>query len=154
MPPFNISEYQGVDFTITSEKWSKYHLDDGSILKQKYVLTKVYAKKMDGNQYDIRLGAQKIVLAMKAFKFGDPSEPVRPSEYGKHIEQQNVRIVDQDVYWNEYEIDISEQSEVRRFILKVYSMIVMVHRTSLFNNDREPIYLTTNSDQVQVIPQQ
>lgn len=119
-----------LDFTVVREEWNRYDLSDNTILKVKFILTKVFKQ---GNNYS---GDFRPIIVLLSNERGQPStRQYTPQEMQSAIIQDDVRhtAVQQD--WNEYILDDGTKIKVQPFIMRIA-------KTSLFDARGEPIYYT------------
>lgn len=128
-----------VDFKVKNEDWSIFQLEDGSILKAKFVLINVLAKR-SGKGFEGSLQTQNVlgVFAPQDLR-GKPSEPYTKEELTKSVVQDDVdvtRVISQP--WNEYELD-------NGLLLKIKIIPVHIARTSKYEKEGMPVYLVDTS---------
>jgi hypothetical protein len=119
-----------LDFTVVREDWNRYDLSDSTILKVKFVLTKVFKQ---GSNYSCDF---KPIIIILSHERGQPSSGrYTPQEMQSSIIQDDVRhtAIQQD--WNEYITDDGTK-------IKVQPMIMRIAKTSLYDSRGEPIYYT------------
>jgi hypothetical protein len=145
-----------LDFEQIREQWSKYELNDRSVLKVKIVLTRVTkspAPLLAGTttaqpsppqaQYSADFQHMVVILSNER---GQPDSTTRTQEdVAAHIVRDNIRFrtVEQD--WNEYLTD----DNVR---ILIQPLVMRVAKTSLFNAKGEPIYHVEIQATIQIRP--
>lgn len=145
----NLQLYIDADYKINGESWSSYQLEDGPIIRQKIILTRVlYRKEESGIDFRFKKNTITEVTHIPGRMIGAPSGPISPQELEEFIEVKNVRFEMIKDDWNEYEVVIENQV----FIIKIRASATIIQRTSKFNSDGEPIYICRNSENIVVIP--
>ncbi len=143
-----MSEVIEMDFDVLSEPWNVYQLEEGPILKIKYVLTRVLKRREDGGRYSYAFKGQNVL----AFSHVPPKlkgEPSRefysPMELQASIVNESVRYTTIAEEWNEY---LAEDGTS----IRVKLTVVKVSRTNKKDMDGDPIYLVQTSLLPQVQP--
>lgn len=135
-----------VDFDIIDEPWLKYQLQDNTVLKTRYLLTRLYKKMQDGKA-TYNFDGQTMTIALVPSDLIGPKDNARysPQELSNSVirDEVNYKTISED--WNEYYA--YDGAKVR---LKM--TVTGVKKTSKFDNNGEPIYLVENNAMVQVRP--
>jgi len=130
---------KNLDFEVIKERWGKYTLDDGSVLKIKFILTNIKtwdengAKKYTANNQVIQtiLSAEHLI--------GEPAKAAFTSEVlQKNIEKDDLSYDQLENPVNEYILDNGTK-------LKLFPQVIKVSRSSLKNSLGEPIYMVTTN---------
>ncbi|MEM3526431.1 MAG: hypothetical protein QXV37_03365 [Candidatus Jordarchaeaceae archaeon] len=143
-------EATDLDFDVLREPWNLYQLEDGTILRVKYVLTRVVRQRDNMDRIGYAFKGQNVVSLShfpKELK-GPPSPSPRmytPEELQSAIVNDNVRYSTLEEEWNEY---VTEDGAN----IRVKITVVKVSRTNKTDNEGEPIYLVATSLLPQVIP--
>ncbi len=143
-----MSEVKEMDFEVLREPWNVYQLEEGPILKIKYVLTRVIKRREDGGRFGYAFKGQNVV----AFSHIPPElrgEPTRaiysPMELQASIVNEDVRYTTIAEEWNEYLAEDGTKIRVKLTVVKV-------SRTNKRDVDGEPIYLVQTSLLPQIQP--
>lgn len=123
-------ESRYVDFKTTKEVWNEYKLEDGTIIKLKFILIKLF-KEPNG----LGLNSTIITGAIPSPDlFGTPSQSTySPEELAKSIEEKDLEFEPIKEDWNVYEL--ADKSK-----LSVKPILVSVSRTNKHDQHGEPIY--------------
>ncbi|MDK2795241.1 MAG: hypothetical protein PWQ22_474 [Archaeoglobaceae archaeon] len=113
-----------LDFKTIREEWMHLHLDDGTVIRFKSVLTRVF----DTGQRDplgeviYRIDSQNVVVARAPDELkGPPSEfvpPIQEIAKKKKPTAVKIRAIVGDE-WNEYELEDGSRIKIRTIITKV-----------------------------------
>jgi len=143
-----MSEVKEMDFEVLREPWNVYQLEEGPILKIKYVLTRVIKRREDEGRFGYAFKGQNVV----AFSHIPPElrgEPTRaiysPMELQASIVNEDVRYTTIAEEWNEYLAEDGTKIRVKLTVVKV-------SRTNKRDVDGEPIYLVQTSLLPQIQP--
>lgn len=129
-----------IDFKALKEDWMHIHLEDGTIIRFKSVLTRVF----DTGQRDpvgepiYRIDSQNVVVARAPEELkGIPSEFVPPIHEIAKIRKPSVvkirAIVGED--WNEYELEDGSRIKTKTIVTKVLRL------DGFFDAYGNPIYI-------------
>ncbi len=127
-----------MEFTVVSEPWAKYKLEDGTRLYAKLVVAKVIRGLDQAGQPAYSVSSQNVISTHASENLkGQPSAtPVNLSDPSSY---KVVASVDFDRMgpekWNEYRLADGS-------ILKARLEISMVARTDKYAGDGDPVYLT------------
>ncbi len=130
---------KSIDFEVIKERWGKYNLDDGSILKIKFILTNIKTFDQNGKkQYSANIQNIQTVYCSEHL-IGEPSKATYSNELlQKNVEKDDVSVDPLEIPANEYILDDGTK-------LKVFPQVIKVSRSSLKNNLGEPIYMVTTN---------
>jgi hypothetical protein len=124
-----------INFKVKREDWNSFQLEDGSILKAKFVLINVLGKS-SGKGFEGSLQSQNVLgVFAPADLRGKPSEPYTKEELVKSVVDDDVdvkSVISQP--WNEYELDTG-------LLLKIKSMPLHIARTNKYDREGMPVYL-------------
>jgi len=130
---------KNLDFEVIKERWGKYTLDDGSVLKVRFILTNIKTWTENGNKkYNANNQVIQTVLCAERL-IGEPSKAAFTSEVlQKNIEKDDLSFDQLETPVNEYILDDGTK-------LKLFPQVIKVARSSLKNNLGEPIYMVTTN---------
>lgn len=135
-----------IDFDVVRESWQKYELNDTSILKVKYVLTKLWKKIQDNKpNYMIDGLTHTVMLIPPELKGPKDTRTYTKEELESSIVQDEARYNTISEEWYEYIVD-----DGTRIRLKM--TVTRIAKTSKFDLNGEPIYLVDNNVLLQVRP--
>jgi hypothetical protein len=123
-PPRLIKE---LEFKIVKEDWFIYRLKDGSILKVKPVLIKVFeTDQVDpaGKKIYATLGQNIVTVTSPENLKGTPTLPLPPPNEALKLDKEEVE-VEHAIYdprWNIYELENGEKLKVKIVITHVYKI--------------------------------
>ena len=136
-----------VDAEIVKEDWSVYKVEDGTIVKVRYVLVK--ARKGTANQfgqpgYDLSM---KNIIGMIPRPGGldKPSVSYDKATLTQSIEKEDMEFEKIREPWNEYRM--SDGSTI-----KIQAILTIVSRTSKYDENGEQIYLLNFQPIVKALP--
>lgn len=138
-----------IDFDIMREPWNKYELGDGSILKTRYILTKIHKRaKIGATTAGYGLDSQNVIVIFNIppnLK-GEPSKQAYgPKELETSIVQDDIRYTTISEEWNEYVAEDGTR-------IRLKSTVTKVSRTSKYDKNGDPRYLVQTSVLPQVKP--
>ena len=130
---------KNIDFEVIKERWGKYNLDDGSVLKIKFVFINIKTFDQNGKkQYSANIQNHQTVNCPEHL-IGEPSKEIHSYELlQKNMEKDNVSVNLLEIPVNEYILDDGTK-------LKASPQVIKVSRSSLKNDLGEPIYLVTTN---------
>ena len=130
---------KNLDFEVIKERWGKYTLDDGSVLKVRFILTSIKTWTENGNKkYTANNQLIQTVLCAERL-IGEPSKATFTAELlQKNIEKDDLSFDQLETPVNEYILDDGTK-------LKLFPQVIKVARSSLKNNLGEPIYMVTTN---------
>lgn len=157
-------DYHFVDFDVIREDWNKYKLEDGTIIKTKFVLINVMvektlkeliseakAKKKKGSKQLMGIAIQsKNVVGVEAPKKlkGAPSSQYTPQELQASIIHKDVDFEVIKERRNEYKLK-------NGMIIKVRASPFAISKTSKFDSQGLPIYsVNSTADVIFVFPEE
>lgn len=130
---------KNIDFEVIKERWGKYNLDDGSILKIKFILTNIKTFEQDEKKrYNANIQNIQIIYASERLI----DEPTKGT-FTNIILQQNVE--KDDVGFEALEIPVNEYIIDDGTKLKMFPQVIKIARSSLKNKLGEPIYMVTTN---------
>jgi len=135
-----MTEYRELGFEVIREPWNKYELPDGSTLKIKLVLTRVF-RKVAKEEVSYEFDTQNITclsFVPKEAK-GEPTERGYTSEeLSSSIIEDNVKYITRLEEWNEYILEDGTK-------LKLKLTVSKVSKTNKFDKRGEPIYIVEHA---------
>jgi len=133
-----------LDFNIVREPWNMYELRDGSILKAKYVLTRVI--KYEGiKDYHIRGRSITTIHYAPEDMKGQPSETLySPEEIMSSIVEEDIGYRTLMEEWSEYVVEDGGKIRVKLTVLRV-------SRTSKYDNVGVPMYCIDTKELVEQV---
>jgi len=134
-----------IDFDVVREPWQKYELNDNTIVKSKYVLTRLFKKAKEDGKHGYTIDGQTLTIIMVPSELkGTPdSTKYTPQQYKESVIQDEVRYTTISDEWYEYIVD-----DGTRIRLKM--TIIGIQKTSKFDRNGDPVYLVNNSALLQV----
>ncbi len=144
-PQSNI-EFEDFDFTVIVEPWNEYQLGDETVIRHKYVLTRVLMRRTSDQTFDLRLANRIISEAVKLREdmYDEPTEQPWPNL--------NESIVHADIECKPIGgIKRNEYMLSNGMTLIIMDSVVTVHRTNVHKPDGEPLYLVISTQQI-VVP--
>lgn len=129
------------------EKWNKYLLEDGVLLKLKFVLKKLFEVKETDTQGQMSFDFQNVItLGRVPERLRGPSsiEPLRILP--DNIIQKHLDFDIENEYWNEYIL----HDDHRR--VKIKLSLKNVDKSNLFDKHGEPVYSIGHGLEVVVLP--
>lgn len=135
-------------FDVVREPWNVYELEDGSILRTKFILLRVKRKEDPSGQTGYAVKSQTItsVSHIPELLIGEPAaRQYSPKELQASIVEEDVRYTTLTEEWNEYIVEDGARIRVKLTVVKVA-------KTDKFNNDGEPIYLVLTTSMPQIQP--
>jgi hypothetical protein len=142
---YDVARSEGVEFVVKNEPWTKYKLDDKTLLFARFVLAKVYrtGEYDAANQPIYAWSSQNLLttIAPKELK-GAPSNPPPMSV---NVADYNVTAVDFEQagneQWNVYELKDGT-------LLRIKLEVGTIFRTEKFTADGDPFYIVNTSNAV------
>ena len=130
---------KNLDFEVIKERWGKYTLDDGSVLKVRFILTNIKTWNENGEKkYTANNQVIQTVLSAEHL-IGEPTKATfTPEALQKNIEKDDLSYEQLETPVNEYILDDGTK-------LKLFPQVIKVSRSSLKNNLGEPIYMVTTN---------
>lgn len=131
-------EEQEVDFDVLKEDWNRYKLKDGTMLKVKTPVMKIFKSEEEGplGYPNLRVGT-RLLAVTTAVPEKLKDEPSEDQEIRKEDITEEVKIVGRlKEEWHEYKTHDGWKILVKPVVIKVF-------KTNKFNDDREPIYNVT-----------
>lgn len=127
-------EMQDVDFLVLSEDYSRFLLHDGTILKAKIVLKKIFftpLKTPEGYPMNTAFDSINIVVSIvpQSFKRAPSNEPFNPQQ-DKGTE----------IKFEEQETKLQEYMTTNGFKISIRPVLTKVFKYDIYNQVGEPIY--------------
>ncbi|MCH7649440.1 MAG: hypothetical protein IIA83_12655 [Thaumarchaeota archaeon] len=136
---------KSIDFDVVREPWQKYELNDNTIIKTKFVLTKLFKKIKEDNKPAYTIDGQNItvVLAPQEVKGQPDSKKYTPQEYQKSIIQEDVKYNTISDEWYEYIVDDGTR-------IRMKATITGIHKTDKFDTNGDRVYLINHNALLQI----
>lgn len=149
--------FEYVDFEVEKEIWNKYKLEDGAILKTKFVLINILAQKgigevikklhMEKSTLELNFSLQSsnvLGVEVPTALLGDPSKvKYSPMELAESIIDDDLDIEAISESQNRYRLNFEKVGEVA--YLRIKSSPIKVSRTSKFDEYGVPQYIVNFS---------
>lgn len=128
-----------LDFETIKERWGKFNLNDGSVLKIKFNLTSVKTIMKD-NKKNYNASIQNVQVVYPASRLmGESNSTIFTTKILQaNIEKDDVGFEVLETPVNEYILDDNTK-------LKIFPQLLNVSRTSLKNKLGEPIYMVNTN---------
>lgn len=142
------AEVTELDFDVLREPWNVYQLEEGPILRIKYVLTRVVRRWEAGGRVGYAFKGQNVVVFshIPPELKGEPTHAIySPMELQASIVNDDIRYSTIAEEWNEY---ITEDGAS----IRVKLTVVKVSRTNKTDKDGDPVYLVQTSLLPQIQP--
>ena len=123
-----------VDFEVLEEPWARYKLKDGTTIRLRIPVVKIFESLKKGplGYPNFRIASQSLVSALvpETLK-GEPSDTkeVKPEDY---IEESKI-IQRLEETWQRYKTEDGWIIKVKPFVRKIF-------KSNKYNNEGEPIY--------------
>lgn len=139
-------EEKPLDFDVEAEPWNKYEVSDHTLIKTKYVITKVVRVLVNG-QANYRVDGQtlSVVLNMTNEKGPKDTRVYSPQELNSEIKYDNMHYKTLAEEWNEYRIDDGS-------VVRLKATITRIAKTKKFDLNGDPVYLIDNNVMLQIRP--
>ncbi|SNQ59904.1 hypothetical protein [Candidatus Methanoperedens nitratireducens] len=123
-------ESRYIGFKTLNEVWNEYELEDGTIIKVKFILIKIIKENTA-----FTLNSQIVTGAIPPQDLiGTPSQGVfSPQELTQSIEKKDMQFKPTKEDWNVYELNDKSK-------LSVKPILVSISRTNKHDQHGEPIY--------------
>jgi len=124
-----------VDFDVVSENWTRYKLSDGTILRVKVILPKIYMRSMSDIGFpNFEGGGSNLLSAIvpAELKGASSQEKLTPEDIKAGEELGFSRLLEET--WQEYKI------LGQPWIVMIRPVVVKVIRTKKYNEFGEPVY--------------
>jgi len=133
-----------IDFEAVREPWHKYELNDNTIIKVKYVLTRLFKTQKEGKTgYGIDGQSITVVLPTAESKGQADSTKYTSEDYKKAIIQEDVRYNTISDEWYEYIVDDGTK-------IRLKMTVSGISKTDKFDANGEPVYMVNNSFLIQI----
>ena len=141
-----MKQVRAIDFDIVKEPWNKYEIQDGSVLKIRTILMKV-ERILENKQFKFNMETQTLTVIHAGSDLkGKPNpKPVSNLEIQQAIEKPNMRYNTIAQEFNEYALDDGT-------MIKIYTHVTNISRSTLKNKSGDPIYSVMSSNQVDIRP--
>lgn len=143
--PDNIKQ-ELLDFEILRENWNTYELEDGSIIKSKFILSQlIKSEKTAPQDDDLNLGFMEPRNITTVFapieKRGKPDRNYSVSELEKFVINKECKIkkqtrTDPTIYKTE------------KMLIFVHSILNKIEKTSKYSSAGMPLYIIRSSNQI------
>lgn len=123
-----------VDFEVIAEPWTRYRLKDGTIIRLRLPVFKIFEGVARGpmGYPNFRIGSQSSVSAVVPEHLkGNPSS-VKEVTPGDFVEESKI-VQRLEGEWQVYKTESG-------WIVKVRPVVRKIFKSNKFNDDREPIY--------------
>lgn len=132
--------FEFVDVVSSSEDWSIYKLEDGTIVKIRFVLIKAL-REATFDKYGnpvYHLNSQNIVgiIPLKS-SVGTPSPSYTQDELASFVTHEDMEFETIKEPWNEYKLKDGT-------VIRVKLVLSMVSKTNKYESHGEPIYLVNS----------
>lgn len=158
------TEFEYINFTIEKESWNRYKLEDGTILKSKFVLINIIAKKGIEEKLkkaktekvniplDLSLQPSNVVgVEVSPVLIGEPSTEICPiSSLKDYIVAADLDFETISETWNQYLLSFPKSNQTIN--LRVKSSPTKISRTSKFDRFGFPIYLADFTAEMKISP--
>lgn len=129
-----------IDFKVIKEEWLTIKLKDGSIIKFKPILVKVFetdAKDQVTGEPILSFEGQNIVTVRSPQNLrGNPSERIPSPDEALRMDKEEVEIVEMiDPSWNLYELETGKRIKSKPVIISVYKI------KGIFDRYGNPFYV-------------
>jgi hypothetical protein len=125
-----------VDFR-GNESWSRYKIEDGTVLIAKSILTKVFrlpeSREPSGTKYKTLMGTAFTTICPSSLR-NDPTTPAPDLSHPDQITSTELKFAAETEPWNTYELGDGET-------LINQLKVTNVGKTTFFQADGDPIYL-------------
>lgn len=133
-----------LDFDVVREPWNKYELADGAVVKVKLVVVRIKKNvSPDGKSGDYGFKVQSIAVAMSPEHGPPDTRAYSPEELAQAVTKEDIRYTTASEEWNEYVTDDGAR-------LRIKNTLVRVAKTSKFDADGEPLYITETNAMAQL----
>lgn len=156
----SVLDYHFVDFDVIREDWNRYKLEDGAIIKTKFVLinvmmektmkeliseAKTKKKKKSEKLMGVAIQSKNVVGAEVPKKLrGSPSSPYTPQEL-------QASIIHKDVDFEVIKERRSEYKLKNGMTIKVKSSPFTISKTNKFDSQGLPLYIVNSTGDVMFV---
>ena len=130
-----LKNYEYLEFETVREDWNEYRIEDGSLLRIKFVMIKILRREIPGG-YDFRFNSNTII-GIHSPEIREPTnERYTPEELSKSIVKTDMKYqpLDKKEIWNKYVIK-KDNSEI---MVKI--VITNIIKTNKYDEYGDPIY--------------
>jgi len=129
-----------LDFQVSEEDWSKYKVEDNTVISFRINVAKIFRSKKTGETgYPIfGIAAKNLVSAIVPEELkGEPSgEPLKlPEDLDKELDFEPI-----DVKWQKY--------LTKEYVITLKPNVLKIFRTKKYNDRREPIYYISSGQPI------
>jgi len=133
-----------IDFEVEEEPWNKYELNDGTILKTRFILKTVVRSIVSGKNNYKGDGIPLTIIMVPGKLKGEPdTKKYSPKEVHANIDKPDMRFRISHEDWNEYRIDDGA-------VIRMKSTLTNISRTTLRDGNGDPIYNVNTNMIIQV----
>lgn len=148
-----------LSFEVVKERWSRYKLSDGSVVKSKFILINILGeknfqeqvKKSQTEKKEVKLGLQMQSYNVVGVEVSDNMRG--PPDHKKYsVQELEASVVENDLdleiiseSWNSYNV-------AGKVILKIKSTPISIDKTSKFDSQGIPIYIYNFSADIKATP--
>lgn len=126
-----------IDFHVNNEAWSRYKLDDGTILMLRQVITKAFEipDPPAGSETRYHTSASLVITTVCPTELrGMPTRPPPDLSHPDQVKAKSISFKAENEPWNCYELSDGT-------ILMHKMVLDSVRRTEFFSEDGDPVYL-------------
>jgi hypothetical protein len=136
-------EPEEIDFTIEKEGWNVYELSDGTTLKIRPIVVKIFKTKVlpPAKGEGVGIAAQNIVVAKaRSDKRGTPATGPQPQDAIERAPKTKVSYTEKDEVWNTYLLPGNRRLKLRLIVTS------MERAEDLYDMFGNPIYVVSSDD--------
>jgi len=141
-----------IDFKVEREDWNVYKLEDGTILKLKFILLKVIREKIDKEGRPIYSVQSSIVSTV----FPPSNLLGMPDTRRYSIKELETAVIKPDMKFEALKEDYSSKYILKETVgelrLEVKPVLIAVARTKKYDERGEPIYLIRHTSILKTSP--
>ncbi|MDI1494808.1 MAG: hypothetical protein K8823_114 [Cenarchaeum symbiont of Oopsacas minuta] len=139
--PQNIQNYDELDFHVISEDYTRYRLDDRTVLKIKLSVQKMFLLEPISSQQIPNIGFAAInlvnaIVPKELKKFGRDQIPIDNANIADKIGLELIEEI-----WQEYHT-------MNGYRIRIRPVITQVSKYKKYNNFGEPVYSVPNIQQI------
>jgi len=128
-----LKNYEYLEFETVREDWNEYMIEDGTLLRIKFVMIKILRRKIPGG-YDFRFNSNT-VIGIHSPEIREPANGrYTPEELSKSIVKTDMNYKSLKEIWNRYIIK-KDNSEI---MVKI--VITNIIKTNKYDEYGDPIY--------------
>jgi hypothetical protein len=141
-------DFEIIDVASAKEDWSRYKLEDGTIVKIRFILVKTirqaHLDQFGNPLYDLNSENVVGMLPSKS-SLGKPSPPFSQTDLPSSIVENDMKFETIQEPWNEYHLTDGT-------VLRVKLALVTIAKTNKYNDHGEPIYLVNAQPTIKGTP--